>query len=219
MRLIGFGCSWTYGSELVDPDVGDEYHKENIPFRESNCWLGRLANRLGCEFDNRAEPANSNFAIAQQIAQYFLNSYNNEKIIICIGWTAKTRMSWYDTKWIHNGFVNAENGWTRSAKEWVIRSTDETYEMYTNNAKLFANSICKLKGVPIIQFNAIGSHESTNYDNYFIDGSTMDTMLRRAMQEDSRKQFFCKGDHPNVEGHEYFTRRLTDFVKSHIIIE
>ena len=72
MRLIGFGCSWTYGSELYDPDIGGEYHKQNIPFRESNCWLGRLANRLGYEFDNRAEPANSNFAIAQQIAQYLV---------------------------------------------------------------------------------------------------------------------------------------------------
>ena len=103
-------------------------------------------------------------------------------------------------KWVHNGFVNAENGWTRSAKDWVIRSTDETFDMYTNNAKLFANSICKLKNVSVIQFNAIGSHESTNYDNYFIDGSSMDSMLRLAMQEDSRKNFFCKGDHPNIEG-------------------
>ena len=219
MRLIGFGCSWTYGSELYDPDIGEEKHKENISFRESNCWLGLLANRLGYEFDNRSEPANSNFAIGQQIAQYFLNSYNNEKIIICIGWTAKTRMSWYDTKWIHNGFVNAENGWTRSAKEWVIRSTDKTYDMYTNNAKLFANSICKLKNVPIVQFNAIGTHESTNYDNYFVDGSSMKEVLDIAMKEDDRKQLFCKGNHPNEQGHEYFTRRLTEFVKSHIIIE
>ena len=41
----------------------------------------------------------------------------------------------------------------------------------------------------------------------------MDSMLRLAMQEDNPKKFFCKGDHPNIEGHEYFTRRLTDFVK------
>ena len=48
----------------------------------------------------------------------------------------------------------------------------------------------------------------------------MDSMLRLAMQEDSLKKFFfCKGDHPTLKAHEYFTRRLTDFVKSHIIIE
>ena len=219
MRLIGFGCSWTYGSELYNPDIGEEYHKEHILFRESNCWLGRLANRLGCEFDNRAEPANSNFAISQQVAQYFLNCYNNEKIIICIGWTANTRMSWFDDKWVHNGFASNEYGWTRSAREWVLRSTNESHNMYTNNAKLFVNSICDSMNIPIIQFNAIGHHDTTNYKNYFIDGATMDSMLRNAMQEDDRKKFFCPGDHPNEEGHEYFTSRLTDFVKSHIIIE
>ena len=60
MRLIGFGCSWTYGSELFDAIIGEDQHHANTKYRNNNVWLGRLANRLGYESDNRAEPANSN---------------------------------------------------------------------------------------------------------------------------------------------------------------
>lgn len=218
MRLVGFGCSWTFGSELHDPNISNENHHANTRYRNNNVWLGRLANRLNCEFDNHGEPANSNFAIAQQVSQYFLNNHNeSEKIIVCVGWTAKLRMSWYGPGWIHNGFAHKESGWFYSNKEWTTNSTEETFDMYTDNAKLFVNSICNSKNIPILQFNAIGEHKATNYDNYFIDGSTMDAMLKRSMKEDDRNNFFCKGDHPNEEGHEYFTIRLTDFVKSHII--
>ena len=217
MKLIGFGCSFTYGSELVDPEL-DSDHWANSRYRNNNVWLGRLANNLGCNYDNLSEPANSNFAIAQQVSNYFLNSYNtSEKIVVCVGWTAKTRMSWYDTKWVHNGFAGNEYGWYRSAREWVNNCTDESHDLYTNNAKLIVNSICDSKNIPILQFNAIGNHSNIQYKNYFINGSSMDSMLRRAMKDDERLDLIAKDGHPNEQGHEYFTIRLTDFVKSNII--
>jgi hypothetical protein len=182
-------------------------------------WLGRLANNLGYQFDNLSEPANSNFAIAQQVSTYFLNTYDSQdKIIICVGWTEKTRMSWYTkNKWTHNGFAGDEHGWSKSAREWVITSDKESYDMYTENAKFIVNSICKSMNIPIIQFNAIGHHKTTQYPNYFIDGSSMDSMIRRAMKEDNRLDLVAKDGHPNEAGHEYFTIRLTEFVKSNII--
>ena len=72
MKLVGFGCSFTYGSELVDPDIDPADYWANTRYRESNVWLGQLAKLLGTAWDNRAEPANSNFAIAQQVADYFI---------------------------------------------------------------------------------------------------------------------------------------------------
>ena len=218
MKLLGFGCSFTYGSELTDPEVGTEFHHANTRYRNNNVWLGRLASKLGYQFDNLSEPANSNFAIAQQVSNYFLNTYNtNEKIVVCVGWTAKTRMSWYGTKWVHNGFAGDEHGWYRSAREWVNNCTDESHDLYTNNAKFIVNSICGSMNIPILQFNAIGNHSITQYKNYFINGSSMDSMLRRAMKEDERLNLIAKDGHPNEQGHEYFTIRLTDFAKSNII--
>ena len=127
-------------------------------------------------------------------------------------------MSWYtNNTWTHNGFAGDKHGWPQSAREWVIKSDNESYNMYTENAKFIVNSICKSMNIPIIQFNTIGNHKTTRYPNYFIDGASMDSMLRRAMAEDNRLNLIAKDGHPNEAGHEYFTIRLTEFVKSHII--
>lgn len=228
MKLVGFGCSFTYGSELVDPEVGTEFHHENTRYRESNVWLGRLANKLDVTWDNLAEPANSNFAIAQQVADYFLNTRNpDEKIVVCVGWTNRTRMSWLGKgwthnngqgfTWTHNGFAGDEHGWAKSAREWVLNSNSESHDMFTHNAKLMVNSICSANNVPILQFNALGEHKSTNYPNYFIDGVSMDSMIKRAMQDDPRLDLVASDGHPNEAGHEYFTIRLHDFAKQRII--
>jgi len=217
LKLVGFGCSFTYGSELQSQEIDPSDHWANTRYRHENCWLGRLASRLGYGYDNLAEPANSNMAIAQQVANYFLNTRNpSEHIVICVAWTERTRFSWFDESWTHNGFV--EDEWSGSCKEWVIKSTNNSHDMWTNNAKLMVNSVCKAHGVPILQFNALGQHGVKKYDNYFINGSSMDSTLKRAEHEDSRLNLFATGGHPNEAGHEYFTKRLYLFAKERIIV-
>jgi hypothetical protein len=155
-------------------------------------------------------------AIAQQVANYFLHTRDpHEHIVICVAWTERTRFSWYNESWTHNGFVKDE--WNSSRREWVIKSTSNSHDMWTNNAKLMVNSICKAHGVPILQFNALGRHSVSKYDNYFINGLTMNSTLKRAAQEDNRLNLFASGGHPNEAGHEYFTFRLHDFAKERII--
>ena len=229
MKLVGFGCSFTYGSELLDPELIDTWnedsesfvwdrHHQNTPYRESNCWLGLLSQRMDCPWDNRAEPANSNFAIAQQVSDYFINLRDTqEKIVICVAWTEKTRFSWYGDRWTHNGFAGEQAGWFASTKEWVTHSTEQSHNMWTRNAKLMVNSICASHGVPILQFDALGSHKPDSYPNYFINGASMDSMLKRAEQNDDRLDLFAEGGHPNEAGHEYFTIRLHEFAKERII--
>jgi hypothetical protein len=217
LKLVGFGCSFTYGSELQSPDIDPNDHWANTRYRQKHCWLGQLAKRFDCEYDNLAEPANSNMAIAQQVANYFLNTRNpNEYIVICVAWTERTRFSWYDGSWTHNGFVKDE--WGSSCKEWVIKSTSNSHDMWTYNAKLMVNSVCKAYGVPILQFNALGQHSVREYDNYFINGSSMDSVLKRAEQEDPRLNLFASGGHPNEQGHLYFTKRLHLFSEERIIV-
>ena len=230
MKFIGFGCSFTFGSELVSPELSGyidprtnsevwDMHHQNTKYREAHCWLGLLAKRFDCPWDNHAQPACSNFAIAHHVGDYIRNRWDrNEKIVVCVGWTERTRMSWLSDKWLHNGFVLPEDKWARSAKEWVTHSTDYSHDMYTDNAKLFVNSICTAHDIQILQFNSIGFHKPAGYQNYFIDGASMDSMLQQAQQEDPRLKLYASGQHPNEAGHEYFTIRLHEFAKQRIIL-
>ena len=216
MKLVGFGCSFTYGSELVDPEINAEFHHANTRYRESNVWLGQLAKLLGATYDNRAEPANSNYAIQYQFADWFNNTRNpNERVVVCIAWSEPQRFSWLDETWTHNGTVRDDQKFLHSRKDWVVSNVDHDY--WTDAAKLFVNSVCKLNNIPILQFNALGNHKSTSYDNYFLDGLTMESVLKDAQQSDSRLDLFASGGHPNEAGHEYFTIRLHDFAKDCII--
>ena len=220
MKLVGFGCSFTYGSELVNPELdfqGAEFHRRNTRYRESNVWLGQLAKRLNATWDNRAEPANSNYAIQYQFADWFNNNRNpSERVAVCVAWTDIARFSWLDDTWTHNGTVRNDEKFLHSRKDWITSDVDHNY--WTDAAKLFVNSVCKLNNIPILQFNAIGVHSTTNYSGYFIDGSTMEDVLKQAQSEDDRKQLFASGGHPSEVGHFWFTKRLTLFAKEHILL-
>jgi hypothetical protein len=220
VKLVGFGCSFTYGSELVDPGIGTEFHHANTRYRESNVWLGQLAKLLDATFDNRSEPGNSNYAIQYQFADWFNNNRNpDEHTVVCVAWTGLPRFSWLSDKWYHNNFISNShldnNIWKYSNREWTINKVDHNY--WTDAARLFVNSVCKLHNIPILQFNALGDHKSTKYPNYFLDGSTMTSMLKNAQQNDDRLDLFASGGHPNELGHEYFTIRLHEFAKERII--
>jgi hypothetical protein len=198
MKLVGFGCSFTFGSELQSPNLDPNDFWANTRYREEHVWLGVLAERFGCEFDNLAEPANSNFAIGQQVTEYLSN--NQDNITVCVAWTVPTRMSWYDDRWTHNGFVTDQTGWTASCREWITKHTDKSLKMYTENAKLIVNSVCKYYNVPLIQFNALGSHTNKPYTNYLANGGTMDGWLKQC-QDERNKTYFANGGHPNEDGH------------------
>ena len=216
MKLVGFGCSFTYGSELVNPDIDPADHWANTRYRESNVWLGQLAKLLDATFDNRAEPANSNYAIQYQFADWFNNTRNpNDRVVVCIAWSEPQRFSWLDETWTHNNTVRNDEKFLHSRKDWIISNVDHNY--WTDAAKLFVNSVCKLNNIPILQFNALGIHKSTSYNNYFLDGLTMESVLKDAQRGDDRLDLFATGGHPNKVGHEYFTIRLHEFAKQRII--
>lgn len=213
MKLVGFGCSFTYGSELVDPEVGEEFHHANTRYRERNVWLGQLASMMNCTWDNRGEPGNSNYAIQYQFADWFLNNRNpEEKVVVCVAWSEFNRFSWYSDSWQHIGFSSSK--FLRSKKEWVANC--EHKEQFTRAAKLYVNLACQAAGIPILQFNALGLHSCETYPNYFMNGDSMDSYLQAAMKSDSRLDLVAKGLHPNEAGHAYWTQRLYDFAKERI---
>jgi len=209
VKLVGFGCSFTYGSELQSPDIDPNDHWANNRYRNQHCWLGQLAKRFSAEMDNLAQPANSNYAIQYQVADYINNTWNrNEQIIICVAWTEPARFSWLDDVWTHNGTVRDDEKFLHSRSDWLKSSVDHNY--WTDAAKLNVNAVCKYYNIPILQFNAIGKHTTTQYPNYFLDGATMQSVLE--------PEHFASGGHPNELGHEWFTKRLYLFAKEHIIL-
>ena len=233
MKLIGFGCSFTYGSELLTPELERilQQKLENIKYRESKVWLGVLAKRLGLEVDNYAQPSCSNYAIQEKFAEWFNSRDKQQSVIVLIGWSGHQRTSWWHEKesWIHarhshkhDGIdqcrLDSKNLFEDSLRDYMKYSIKRSKEV-TNNAKLFVNSVCKSHNIPIIQFNAWPEVVTNSYQlsNYHQGDQNMKTVLK---EEGIRlnKNFLAEGEHPNELGHEYYVEMLYSWIKAKNII-
>ena len=224
MKLVGLGCSFTYGSELIDPALEGEdgHHYDNIPYREKHCWLGQLAEMLGCSFDNRASPAGSNFFIQEEFGDWFDLHSPDDDDIVCIGWSSHLRNSWWNDeefRWMHDGFIrsNDEKHFHGSFKEWLALSYGRCAQT-TNHARLFVNSVCQANNIKIIQFNALSNIPVLNSPaNYHQGDQNMQDVLRNEGYR-LNKDFLAPGGHPNELGHAHYAEMLRSWIEAKKIL-
>ncbi len=124
-RLVTFGCSFTYGSELTDPS--------------SQSWPNRLGVLINKKVVNKAVPGNSNLEILHNILSF---KFFKDDVVV-IGWTYCDRdvifnkilpntqiNSWHDidifTKWAE----------IHSSHDSIVRSS-----IYMHHASVYLDSI------------------------------------------------------------------------------
>lgn len=81
-KIVGFGDSFVFGSELTD----------NAQGRKS--WIGQAAQRLGAEYETRAVPGCGNENISRQVLTYFSNNSTDNTLAV-INWTWGARWDFY----------------------------------------------------------------------------------------------------------------------------
>lgn len=82
MKIVSFGDSFIYGSELQDNLDG------------SRAWPGLVANQLGCKYETLANPGCGNENIAMQIMHYFSANTAQDTLAV-INWTWTQRWDFY----------------------------------------------------------------------------------------------------------------------------
>jgi hypothetical protein len=94
-KIISFGDSFVFGSELVNNDDG------------SQAWTGLAAQRLGVDYETRAVPGCGNENISRQIFSYFSNN-PCDNVLAVINWTWGSRWDFYipgHEKWVTLGLT------------------------------------------------------------------------------------------------------------------
>lgn len=81
-KIVSFGDSFIFGSELQDNDAGDK------------SWVGLAAKKLGADYETLAVPGCGNENIARQILTYF-SANSNENVLAVINWTWGARWDFY----------------------------------------------------------------------------------------------------------------------------
>jgi hypothetical protein len=105
MKLIVSGDSWTFGSELRDPNVDftkiKEWDEENEKYRLSHIWPNKLADMLNIkEVINLSWPSASNDYIVRTTINWLMEKYISKKlpvddVFIIIGFTNFSRRDFF----------------------------------------------------------------------------------------------------------------------------
>lgn len=113
MRLITFGCSYTYGHGLDDCLSSDGITHGSEPSRLS--FPAILSNRLNCDYVNLAKPGNSNKEIWHDILNFDFNSSD----VALTTWTYFTRFCI-----IKSNYVKRINPWKNDSKAYYMNYCD-----------------------------------------------------------------------------------------------
>ena len=225
-KIVGFGDSWMWGDELLDPRLVDHewahpvFH-ENTPYRESRCFLGLLGEHYGVPVEN--------FGIAGGSMQSSIWTYlwwlENETLdpsecLILVAHTDPNRTSFYNPQ--HVSMANDEpwNKFVHSA--WVHSGADCFGEKWNDLVKRFfvlsdSRPLHKLTAQQTVtffdgQYHALSRNVMQFYSMYPHYQFKVDSMLwekeslREILGDD--ESLYAPDKHPNEKGHQVIGDRL-----------
>jgi hypothetical protein len=220
--LIAFGCSFTYGDELLDPAlVGKEdcCARQNDDYRNSHSYPGILARHYGLELINTAFPGAS--LESERYALDWLLHKTEIDITECMiiaGHTQAHRMSWYDPDFDDGGFnalthsawhktPERDSEWFNLSQLWYKKSHACPWEEYSlrQTNRLF-NSVKWEQGIPVIQFKAF-DNEPTVAD---LPDFTFQSIAGNNLKPHG---------HPDEKGHQLFADHLINYIDRVILHE
>lgn len=235
-RIVGFGDSWMWGDELLDPEIKKSHPKphpiliENTSYREKNCFLGRLGEHYGVPVENLGWPGASLQSTLWCYLWWREHSANVSNSLVLVALTDSSRVSFYnpshvsydnDPPWnrfIHGSWVHSGSG--LHSQSWV-----EMVKLYTalsdcdNLTKLnFQQAVWFFNGQslqhPVLQFCVAPPPCRVEAESLL----WKDTCIKQSLEKSNmRYRLFAPDGHPNELGHEIIQGMLISEIDHAII--
>jgi hypothetical protein len=236
-KIVGFGDSWIWGDELLDPNLQSHPHAhpvllENTSYRESHCFLGQL----GTHYDVPTE----NFGIAggsltSTIWNYLWwldhESLDPSECLVLVGLTSANRRTFYNpdhrsygndpewnryvhSAWVHNGSCYSQD-WMDSIK--TLTALSDCYEQDVLNYKqavMFFEGQSAARDLKLLQFCSINPPLVLQHHTLLWPDRSLYNLIQTAPNS---KQLLAKHGHPNEQGHKLIAENLISCIDSYII--
>lgn len=238
-KIVGFGDSFIWGDELLDPNLVDHPHAhpvlmENTPYREGHCFLGRLGDHYGVVTENFGWPGGS----LQSTIWTYLWWLEHEttpldRCVVLIGLTDGNRHSFYNpnhvsysndppwnrfmhTSWIHSGASSVPQEWADMGKRYMLLTDcTELIKLNFRQAVLFFQGQTA-KHHTVFQFKTIWSDLTMDESSLLWPQSSLQTMFD---DRPNRQDFLCAMGHPNETGHKEIAHCLISEIDRAILAE
>lgn len=226
-KIVGFGDSWIYGDELLDPDIlardasAHACWHQNDGYRESHCFLGLLGKHYGVPAVNFGIPGGSLQSTIWTFLWWLQREPNPTNCLVLVGLTDCDRFSHYDPNHVHysndpdwNMFVHStwvEHGGSVISKEFrdlckqqtvLTVCSDLNHYNYLQAALLF-DGVSARNHMPLIQFHVSPPREVSCVpipSLIWPEQNFCRYFLDRPDNQDRR--YYKTNGHPNESGHE-----------------
>ena len=211
--LIAFGCSFTYGDELIDPNIkpGEPCNSRyNDTYRNRHCYAGIVAEHYGLNFVNTAFPGGT--LESMRYALYWASqNYDLQNTVLLVGITQAHRKSYFDqqlsgipwNKFRHSTWLkdNTNSEYYDLNKLWQKLCLSPEYEQFNLFQTIMAFEGANALTVMLPVFENESNFESKH---------KADFVLERELD----KTHYAPNGHPNETGHIEIAKRLIKYIDS-----
>lgn len=236
-RIVVFGDSWSYGSDLVDPalvpklesegyglqDAEYKYFHENVAYREKHRYSNLLSDLLSIPVENYSEPGISLVGMKARFINWLSEQINLDDTIVIFSTTDCERYSFYSNeakRWIHSSFLQYNRKDHRLHEMWKLHLTTssckELSDYTLKECVMSTRALCKEHNIkwmyaPVFPQNSHGIVD----DDYVMTFSMKELM---EIEERNGHNIWAWGEHPNELGHKLIAKHLISFMKERKIV-
>ena len=200
MRIVAFGCSYTYGHALPDCDIGESHQPGPLPSKFA--WPQLLADHYAVPCINEAKCGASNKEIWYRAVNF---SYERNDLVLILWASIKRSCIFLNRKEIHQfGPWAIDDKRTRAFYKFMHTEYESEYDflLRANHLKLYFDRLGIVNLQTTIE-SEMPIDESWNHVK-FLDLNFLNILSRYPKAADGR--------HPGKEAHQ----KIADFFKHYI---
>ncbi len=241
-KIVGFGDSWMYGDELLDPVLAArdlESHAcwvQNSPYREKQCFLGLLGQHYSVPTLNLGIPGGSLQSTIWSYLWWIENEPHPEDCLVLVFLTEPDRDSFIDpdypvneftspwerfwhTTWVDHGSSTVPAEFRDMIKRhMVLTHSDISRRMNYLQAALFFDGQSARVRMPLLQFHT--TEPESDLPIATIPWPDHNWILYfRDHPGNQRRELIHKNGHPNEKGHEIIRDLLIPEIDRVILAE
>lgn len=239
-RIIGFGDSWMYGDELLDPELAahePEAHTcwvQNTAYRESHCFLGLLGQHYGVPVENFGIPGGSLQSALWTLLWWLRHETQPQRCLVLHAITESDRASFYNPRhvhysndppwnkfvhstWVHFGSSVIGADFTDMIKRYLVLTDSRELSAlnYEQAITLFDARLAQVQ-TPCLQFHTTPPPLLLTASSLIWPDFSL-TMWFRDHPDNQKRELVMPGGHPNEKGHQMVASRLITHIDHAIL--
>ena len=239
-KIVGFGDSWMYGDELIDPDLQNQTNpdcssNQNTPYRLANCFLGQLGKKYHVPTENFGIPGGSLQSSMWTFQWWLDHEPYPERCLVLIGLPNSSRISHYDpnrvvyahdpawNKFVHSAWVHFDSNTVPQdfvdliKQQIALTFCPALYDLNYQQAVIMFDGVAARRRIPMLQFNIVKSTRTVDHAPTLIWPDFSMVTWFQQMDNATRATMLKSRGHPNELGHTLIRDRLISQIDSCII--